>query len=73
MSIRRGSGRVEQQRQRVLDQPERRHHVDLEGDAQLAQGVVGQRREGGGAERAGVVDHQVEPTQIEGGPVRSLR
>ncbi len=55
---------VEQERQRVLDEAERRHDVDLERHAQLVERVVaecGQRR---GAERAGVVDEEVEPAQV---------
>ena len=63
----RGLRRVEQQRQRVLDQAERGDDVDLEGDAQLAERVVGQRGERRGAERPGVVDHEVEAAQLEGG------
>ena len=66
MLTRRGCGASEQERQRVLDEAERGDHVDLEGDTQLAQGVVGQRGQRCGAEGAGVVHEQVEPAQLEG-------
>ena len=59
--------RVEQQRQGVLHDAQRRHDVHLEGDPQIVKGVVGQRGEWRCPERPGVVDDEVEPAQLEGG------
>ena len=63
----RGCGRVEEQRQRTLEQTERRDDVDLEGDTQIVERVVRQRGEWRRPQCPGVVDHEVEPTQLEGG------
>ena len=66
-----------QQRQHQLGQRDRRDHVHLERGAQLVRRVVGQRGQRAGAQRAGVVDEQVEPARgarrgEQGGPVRRV-
>ena len=60
------SRRGQQEGERGLGHAEWRHHVHLEGDAQDVERVVGQRREGGRAEGAGVVDQEVEAPQGAG-------
>ncbi len=62
-----GVGRVEQQGERLLDEAQWCHDVDFEGDAQIAERVVGQGRQRRGTERPCVVDHEVEATEVEGG------
>jgi len=56
--------RVEQQRQGVLQQAQRGDDVDLEGDAQIVEGIVGQSGEWRRPERAGVVDDEVEAAAV---------
>ncbi len=52
-----------QQRQQQLGQRDRRDHVHLERGPQLVHRVVGQRGQRAGAQRARVVDQQVEPAR----------
>ena len=60
----RGSRRLQQEGERSLGHSERCHHVDLEGHAELVQRVVAQGWERRRAERAGVVDQEIEAAEL---------